>query len=162
MNFLNDSALFLMAVWAVVWIFFLSVGRHTKRRLSLHPNLVRYSNAIFLFVTLFYFAAFSGVGSFFGYAQDGVHFFGALVSIFGAGMLIIARCQLDELTLGEVFFAKSESHISDGLYRYFRHPMYIGISLILIGSLIIYPNILAAFFMALTLFFLKKKKDIEE
>ncbi|HEY4500831.1 MAG TPA: methyltransferase [Candidatus Paceibacterota bacterium] len=148
MNILNAFALFIMVVWVAVWISFLFAGRHTKRRLPFHPHLVRYSNAVFLLVTLFYLAAFSGVGNLFEHIQDGVRFFGALVSIFGAGMLIVARYHLRGLTLGEVFFAKSESHIRDGLYRYFRHPMYIGLSLILIGSLIIYPNILSAFFMA--------------
>ncbi|MDO8593529.1 MAG: methyltransferase [bacterium] len=162
MIFFDTFTLFLVVLWAVVWFFFLFAGRRIKRRLPLHQHLVWYSSAVFLFVTLFYYAAFSGVGNLAGYIKDGIRFFGALVSILGAGMLIAARCQLHELTLGEVFFTKSESYLHTGLYHYFKHPMYVGLSLILIGSLVIYPNILAMFFMALTLFSIKKKKDIEE
>lgn len=169
---LDPSAIFLMIVWAVVWIFFFAIGQRTQRRLPLHRHLVRYSSAVFVCITLFYFVMFGGLWSLAEhvnsgllnefFSSGGVRLLGILLAIFGAGMLVLSRYQLRELTLEELFFSKSELLIHNGLYRYFKHPMYLGIFLALAGSLMLYPNILALIFMMLTLFFLKKKKNVEE
>ena len=76
--------------------------------------------------------------------------------------MILSRWELRALTVAEVVFAKCESPVSTGLYRYVTHPMYHGLFLILFGSFLLYPNFIALFFMALAWFFVEKKKKIEE
>lgn len=166
-------ALFLMGVWVTVWFVFVFFGRRTERRLPLHQQLVWYSSALFISITIFYWIAFSGIGSLAGYigqnnplneflSNDAVRFVGTFASILGAACMMLSRWHLRDLTLAEVLLAKCESNTSAGLYHYFRHPMYLGLFLILIGSLILYPNLLALFFLAPAWFFVEKKKEIEE
>ena len=161
-------ALFLMGVWSTVWFSFIILGRHGKRRLPVHPALVRYSSAVFVSLSIFYWLAFSDIGAsdtnVFNYffSNGAVRSAGILLSILGATCMGLSRWYLRELTLAEVLFAKSESNVSIGLYRYFKHPMYLGLSLILVGSYVLYPNILTLPSVAIVLFSIEKKKQIEE
>jgi len=159
-----NSVLFIMFIWILVWLVFMLAGRNIKHRLPTDPLLVRYSSGVFVSITLFYFSIFGTIGIFGGYSsQPIVILFGVLFIIFGFLLLTFARWQLRNLTLTEVFFSNNarSTQIQDGLYHYVKHPMYIGIYFILIGSLFLYPNILAVLFFLITLLCIEKKKAIE-
>lgn len=167
------SAIFLMAVWAVVWCSFVFVGRNAKQRFATHALLSRYSSSVFVSITFFYWLAFSDVGNLAGYlggnnplidflSESGVRFAGACLVLLGAVSMMLSRWELRELTLTEVLFAKCEEQVHVGVYRYFKHPMYLGLFLMLSGSLILYPNLFALLLTAPIWFFVEKKKGIEE
>ncbi|MDO8231690.1 MAG: methyltransferase [bacterium] len=164
------SALFLMTVWAVLWLLFVVIGRGASKRFPTDPRLVRYSSAVFICITFFYWIAFSGVGESFAggtifstfLLSNIARSIGVFLTILGAAGMILSRWELRELTVAEVVFAKSQSQTRAGLYCYFKHPMYLGIFLILTGSFILYPNLLSALFVAPVWFFIEKKKEIEE
>lgn len=169
----ETPAIFLMSVWAVVWCSFIIVRRHAKRKFITHALLVRYSSGVFISITFFYWIAFSDVGNLAGYlggnnplidflSSSAVRFAGAFLMIFGAASMMFSRWELRELTLTEVLFAKCESPVHTGVYRYFRHPMYLGLFLMLSGSFILYPNLFALLLIAPVWFFVEKKKEIEE
>lgn len=157
------SALFLMGLWTITWSFFALVGKNAKQRFPLQQQLVRYSTAVFISMTFFYWAAFSETGSLAGYLSGSNlrNDIGIYVAALGAIIMILSRLELRELTVAEVVFAKCEVLVSTGLYRYFKHPMYLGLLLILSGSFVLYPNFIALFFMALAWFFVEKKKGVE-
>lgn len=159
----DTLAVFLMSLWAIVWLFFIVLGQNAKRKLPLHHHLVWYSTAVFISITFFYWAIFSDIGSLTGYlsVSNLLNDTGVFLSVLGAISMILSRWGLRELTVGEVVFARCESRISTGVYRYFKHPMYLGLFLILLGSFVLYPNFFALFFMALTWFLVEKKKEIE-
>lgn len=159
----DTLAIFLMSLWAIVWLFFISLAQNAKRKLPLHRHLVWYSTAVFISITFFYWVTFSGVGSLTGYLSMSnlLSNTGVFLSVLGATSMILSRWGLRELTVAEVVFARCESRISTGLYRYFKHPMYLGLFLVLLGSFILYPNFFALFFMGLTWFLVEKKKQIE-
>lgn len=157
-------ALFLMGLWIITWFFFAVVGRNSNRGLPLHQHLVRYSTVVFISITFFYWTAFSETGSLAGYLGGSglLKDIGMFLSILGALGMIFSRWELRELTVAEIVFAKSEVPVNTGPYRYFKHPMYLGLFLVLISSCILYPNFIALFFMALAWFFVEKKKEVEE
>lgn len=166
----DTAALFLMSAWAVVWIFFVIIGRHTSKGLPTDPRLVRYSSAVFICITLFYWLAFSGIGESFGagsifralFLSDMAHAVGVFLTILGVVGMTLSRWGLRELTITEVVFARCESQTNVGLYRYFKHPMYLSIYLMLAGSFILNPNLLSVLFVVPVWFFIEKKKEIEE
>lgn len=160
----DTPALFLMGLWITIWFFFVVVGRNTNRRLPLQQHLVRYSTAVFISTTFFYWTAFSETGSLAGHLSRSnlLNDIGIYISALGAILMILSRLDLRELTVAEVVFSKCEVRVTTGMYRYFKHPMYLGLLLMLTGSSILYPNFIAIFFMALAWFFVEKKKEVEE
>ena len=166
------SALFLMSVWSVIWFFFVLLGQGASRRFPINSRLVRYSSAVFITITLFYWIAFSGVGLPLDLFEKGtaltqllsndvLRIFGALLVLSGAGIMVSARWGLRELTLTEMIFSICEFRRKTGLYRYITHPMYLGMFLVLIGSLVLYPSVLGALLILLAQLFIEKKKQIE-
>lgn len=172
-HLIETPAIFLMVLWAVVWCSFVFVGRHAKRRFAPHTLLSRYSSGVFISITFFYWVAFSDIGNLAGYldgnnpltgflSESIVRFVGAFLVLLGAVSMVLSRWELRELTLTEVLFAKCEKQVHAGVYRYFRHPMYLGLFLILSGSIILHPNLFALLLIVPVWFFVEKKKGIEE
>ncbi|MCX6788039.1 MAG: hypothetical protein NT108_02675 [Candidatus Kaiserbacteria bacterium] len=167
------SAVFLMIVWTVVWCSFGIVGRHAKRRFTTNALLVRYSGGAIVSITFFYWLAFSDMGNPAGFlggyssltdflSDSTMRFGGIFLVLLGAAGMMFSRWELRELTLAEVLFAKCELSVHTGVYRYFNHPMYLGLFLMLFGSFILYPNLFALLFIVPVWFFVEKKKGIEE
>ncbi len=166
------AALFLMSVWSVVWIAFFVLGRGAVKRFPTDVRLLRYSCTMFVTITLFYWVAFSGAELPFHFSGKNAEFreffstdiirtFAALLALGGAGIMMFARSELRELTTTEMVFSISTFRTETGVYRYMAHPMYFGISLILFGSLMLYPSILGALLLLITHYVIEKKKRRE-
>lgn len=157
------GALFLMTFWASIWGVFIFSGRHSPRILPLNQHLVRYSTGLFFTITFFYTLLFTGVGAYEIFSNSDAQFLlGVAISGIGAMGMMLSRWYLRDLTLAEVIFAKNESTIHVGPYRYMRHPMYIGLSLILAGSLILYPNFYALTLLVPAGLLIERKMRIED
>lgn len=68
----------------------------------------------------------------------------------GAVLMIQARRGLDMLTSKEVVFSlnkNKDQQSSSRIYKSMRHPMYVGMTLITISSLLLFPSVLGAFLL---------------
>ncbi|HEC32975.1 MAG TPA: hypothetical protein ENI63_01795 [Candidatus Kaiserbacteria bacterium] len=168
----EPSSIILMSLWVVVLSSFLLIT-NKKRENSLYfdTKLRRYFIYITVLLFIFYFLSFARVGDislfpsidiFRGFFNSSFVYISAfLLTFLGAFMMIVARWQLHSLSMYEVFFANSQLIIKNGIYRYFKHPMYVGIFLIMIGSLLLYPNVYA-FFIGIVVCILIVKKAQRE
>lgn len=55
---------------------------------------------------------------------------------------------------------KNRGFVDDGLYRYLRHPMYIGYSISELGFVILNPMNLGLYFISITLYFYRGKTEL--
>ena len=89
-------ALFLMGLWSITWFFFIILGRRSERRLPLQQQLMRYSAAVFIAITFFYWATFSETGSLAEYLGRSqlFNYAGIFLAALGAIGMVLARWEL--------------------------------------------------------------------
>ena len=86
---------------------------------------------------------------------------GIFLAIAGLSIAIIARWKLDTNWSSDVDLKKDHELITTGIYAYVRHPIYTGVLLMGIGSVIYYQTIIevVSFFALLFLFIYKYTKE---
>lgn len=87
---------------------------------------------------------------------------GAIVTIIGLIIAIIARKTLADNWSSNIEFKKGHELITNGVYRYMRHPIYTGILLMGLGSLLVLQSIsVVVFFIGMIAFFYYKMQKEE-
>lgn len=87
---------------------------------------------------------------------------GVILTIIGAGILIIAMKNLGD-SLAAVVSPKKEAHlVTSGMYGIVRHPIYTGIILLAIGWSIFWGSILSLLFSIILMVFFDIKSRKEE
>lgn len=164
----ESASITLMSLWVVVWIalFFVS-GKRGEDVSSRDSLLKRYSLSIVVLLFIFYFLSFAKVGEVSSFSETGgfidllrgsaVRFGAFALAYIGALMMIAARWELRALSLGEMLFSNSTRLVESGIYRYCKHPMYVGMFLMIISALFFYPNPYALIVGMIALFFTIKK-----
>ncbi len=90
--------------------------------------------------------------------------FGVAVMAFGVGIAILSQVDMGKAWRIGVPSAAEESQslVTTGLYRFSRNPIYVGIMLFIIGSVITAPGPLTILALVLTWVFVNKVIDTEE
>ncbi len=164
-------ALTLMILWLLVWGTFFAFGKRGGSGLPLDSHLMLFSTSVLLLIFFYYIVAFNAIGSFSEsqhlmvvdkfFHTTPMKFVALLLSITGAAVMIVSRLHLHSLSVPEILFSKNTIHTKKGLYKRIPHPMYGGISLILIGSFIMYPTVPGIFILLAIGFLIKKKIQLE-
>lgn len=155
-------ALCISIIWLLVWnhSFYIDKSVLLSRKKQKNPvetknlveigrvllydkRLVFYSSTLIAFITLFYTVIY--VGIFFSllnfHIEYNLNTIGLIVGVVIGGMLIVSsRDRLNMLTSKEVIFSLNEQYSTAGVYKYMRHPMYVGIVTVLVCSLGIFPS----------------------
>lgn len=174
MQYPNDGDYKIMMLWAVFFFAFCTVSIFGKKRggaqrqeRPLNDKIAVLTTLIFISGTLFYSFSFSRLGqwqiSFPESAESAIYFLGLSLVVVGMALMLVSRWQLRHLNNEEVIFSLNTSElVTNGIYSYMKHPMYAGLALIFLGSLIIYKNIPSLIFFLAILFFLRLKISLEE
>lgn len=156
-------ALCICLIWVLVWRHSYNIDRgllSVGDTLSL-PNdrrLVMYSGCLIILLTIFYTIIYNRIDISFGGLMDSSDFIHAVSSLpirifalsvllIGAALIMKSREKLSMLTSREVIFALNNirnKKVYDGVYINMHHPMYVGIVLITLSSLILLPSVLGA------------------
>lgn len=80
-------------------------------------------------------------------ATDWYNYIGVALIFFGGLIRIYSRKALDRFFSFEVIIQKDHKLITKGLYKNIRHPMYLGISLILLGLAIALSSLYGILFL---------------
>jgi isoprenylcysteine carboxyl methyltransferase (ICMT) family protein YpbQ len=148
------------SVWTLVWIFGY-VGGPRIQTLSVHPQLYRYSGLVLTMITLFYTVSYIKITSINLSLSTNLQY-GLLLLIVSSGyLLIVTRLALSTLSYHDILFAKNPTYTKNGPYRYMQHPMYIGISLILGSSFLLFPTALGGMLLLLCAWLFKQKSTTE-
>ncbi len=163
-----------MSLWAVFFFVFLGISllgwKRTKannEHRPINPKIASFTKAIFIFGTLFYSVSFSKIGQLKLGIFENYEFFilstGLTIVIIGMAFMLISRWQLRSLSNKDVFFSINNTKlVTDGLYRYMKHPMYMGLLMIFLGSIVIYKNPLSLIFFLAILYLIRQKINLEE
>lgn len=91
--------------------------------------------------------------------QNGI--LGIIFSIAGVTIAIIARHTLGSNWSGNVELKKGHRLITNGIYSVVRHPIYLGILLMMIGTLLVFESglVLIIFFFAACVFAFRIKRE---
>ncbi len=133
-----------------------SVQRHVS--LPNDSRLVVYSGGLIFLLTVFYTIIYNRIDiSFWGLIDSRdfvnavslvpIRIFAVIVLLIGSVLIKKAREKLSMLTSREVIFALNnmqDKKVYDGVYRHMHHPMYVGIILVTLASLVLLPSVLGA------------------
>lgn len=156
--------LFILSLWFIVCLSFVFLGKDfDETALPRDKRLVVYSTLVFLLTSLYYTVSFT---------RETVPVDPAIspwtcvlaisLSCTGAFLMCLSRWELRSLSLPEMVFSLNPIKNTVGAYRYLRHPMYLGIVLLLCGTFVIYPTTAGlALFLTIVLV-LWKKAVLEE
>jgi protein-S-isoprenylcysteine O-methyltransferase Ste14 len=150
------AGIFLLISWGVVWYFFFAVYSSPKGGEGVFNRLFAYSAYVTLvLVALWAALAWSGVGVW-HIASNSRTFLilcatGLVMTLLGQICLILSRKSLRFLSSSEVFFSLSKRKTEGVLYRYLKHPMYVGLLLALAGSSLLLLNAVALAFVLIVL-----------
>jgi protein-S-isoprenylcysteine O-methyltransferase Ste14 len=87
---------------------------------------------------------------------------GTILVVIGLIIAIIARKVLADNWSSNVDIKKNHKLITTGIYRYMRHPIYTGISLMGFGSILVDQSFLVTLFFVIMIVFLVYKQRQEE
>ena len=87
---------------------------------------------------------------------------GILITMLGLIIAIVARKTLADNWSSDVVLKKDHELITKGIYHYVRHPIYTGMTLMGIGSVIVLQTIIVALFFIVMVVFLVFKMKKEE
>lgn len=130
--------LIIMVVWIIIWCFFYFLGARTQKIPS-NPQIKKYSTVMVAVMFIFYTILFNTPPS----EAIPAHTRYAIASVFlfvGTVLMITARLQMKHLTYSEVVLALNPTYSHNGIYKFMKHPMYIGIFSILTASYVLIPN----------------------
>lgn len=129
--------------------------------LPVDGRLRYYSGGLIIFLTLFYTAIYnnidispalfdtSGIKEMLSLVEMRALF--VFIALVGAYIFIQAREGLSMLTSKEVVFSLNNkpgsTKANAGVYTYMHHPMYVGITLITLASLLLFPSVIGAIFL---------------
>lgn len=174
MPYLNNIDYLIMSLWVFFFFIFLTLPFFRKEKLktgdihlSPNKNIALLTKMIFISGTAFYSVSFLKIGELEWLPLENMSgillFTGLLFIIIGMILMLVSRWQLRNLNNKEVFFSVNDSVlVTDGIYRYMDHPMYIGLVMIFFGSFIIYKNLLSLIFFFAILYVIYKKIIIEK
>ncbi|MEI6288650.1 MAG: isoprenylcysteine carboxylmethyltransferase family protein [bacterium] len=112
------------------------------------------TGTMLLFFGFFYFLISSGIGRFvfdFFYLRISFIMLGLLILIIGCYTNIVGRLKLGRNWSNQIKIYADHVFISDGAYKYIRHPLYASIIWMFFGASLVYGNYLA--FLANALIF---------
>lgn len=183
------AALYVSLIWILIWLSSYSQDKALSKAEAsegiVHTNiptdkrLILFSGLLIVFLTLFYSFIYVEIG-----VSQYIHsyFFAihypliylkylyllrtvSLIFIFvGMLLMIKSRTDLKAMTSKEVAFSlntKQEMQVRTGLYAYIKHPMYLGIILITLFSLILFPTLLGSVLFVGIIFCILMKMRIE-
>jgi protein-S-isoprenylcysteine O-methyltransferase Ste14 len=86
-----------------------------------------------------------------------------VITVLGLAVAIWARIYLGRNWSGYVTYKKQHELVTNGPYKFVRHPIYSGAILMVIGTFLYYPNILVLSFLIswVTMFIIRIKKEEE-
>lgn len=160
MVFFTLEFFIIVGIWAVIWTHLLIIK--PAKELPQDPYLKRNSKLVIINIFLFYTVSFNSLTAI---SLPLTQTFNNIVSItcllLGMSLFIISRQTLRDLSYSDIMFSYNPTYISSGIYKYLSHPMYVGMTLILVGSWLVFPTILGALFIITFLFLIKKKSNYE-
>lgn len=174
MNYFDTNDYLIMSFWTIFFFIFLGLSSFKRKQivvkkelLSVNKNIAILTKTIFIVGTLFYFISFFGVGelklSYLGNAKNIFLPIGLFFIVIGMVFMLISRWQLRDLSNEEMFFSINNSYlVTNGLYRYMKHPMYVGLIMIFLGSLVIYQNLISLVLFFVILYLIRQKIILEE
>ena len=86
--------------------------------------------------------------------HDGVRYFGAILSVAGIIVLIVAMATLGDSWRGGIDYKQKTALITTGIYKYSRNPGFVGFDLFFIGMALLFSNLLNVIFCCMLLFLL--------
>lgn len=165
-------------VWISVWRHSYTIDRGLLQASGKRPNdsrLVRYSGGLIVLLTIFYTIIYNRIDiSFWGLVDSSnfiqsvsllpIRIFALSSLLIGAVLIMKSREKLGMLTSREVIFALNDDKskkVHDGVYTNMNHPMYVGIVLVTLSSLILLPSVLGACILLGVYFCLWMKTRVE-
>jgi protein-S-isoprenylcysteine O-methyltransferase Ste14 len=165
-------------VWISVWRHSYTIDRGLLQASGKRPNdrrLVRYSGGLIVLLTIFYTIIYNRIDiSFWGLVDSSnfiqsvslwpIRIFALSSLLIGAVLIMKSREKLGMLTSREVIFALNDDKskkVHDGVYTNMNHPMYVGIVLVTLSSLILLPTVLGACILLGVYFCLWMKTRVE-
>lgn len=158
-------AICICLVWISVWRHSYTIDRDLltldggkDSRKANDSRLVRYSGGLIILLTIFYTIIYNRIDISFGGLLDSsvfiqsvslwpVRIFALSSLLIGAVLIMKSREKLGMLTSREVIFALNDSKgqkVHDDVYANMHHPMYVGIIIVTLSSLILLPSVLGA------------------
>ncbi len=126
------------ALWIAWEIYWIAAARGTKRTVSSEPFITRLPVVAGLALAIFLLFASPWLGGFLGAAVppsgDLGYFLGFSAAVAGAGFAFWARRTLGRNWSGRVTIKEDHELVTNGPYRWVRHPIYTGGLLIVAGS----------------------------
>lgn len=152
-------------MWCVVWAH-LYFGGPKKQTLPVNNDLKKWSLitllCIFLFYTTFYLPKSISVSILYSQLHEPWLFLAGVLILLGFGMIFVSRYAIRHLAAPEVFISISTEASDCWIYKYMSHPMYTGITSILIGSWMIVPNMLSIPLIMGAMYAMWQKSNIEK
>lgn len=159
-SFQEPIALFILTLWLGIWLIFFFGGTR-KNTLEAHPALLRYSSLTCLLIFVFYSVLFTPALSI-GVTNTSMQLWASgLFMLMGAYLMISARLAMKNMTAKEVLFSINPTYATGGIYKHATHPMYLGILMILVGSLSAYPSLPAFIILLGVCYCLYEKANLE-
>ena len=125
------------------------------------PPLYLFTSIALMLVLHFYFPIYK-------IFEFPVSLVGLIILIFGISMIVWKARYFNKYDTPIKPFEKSTYLIRDGLYRYSRNPIYLGMVILLLGGAILLGSVSPFFvvpvfaFVTQKVFILKEEKDLEE
>lgn len=175
-------AICICSVWISIWRHSYNLDRNVlaldggkNGRKANDRRLVVYSGGLIALLTIFYTVIYNRIDVSLGGLIDSSYFIQNIsllpVRIFtlsslliGAVLIMKSREKLSMLTSREVIFALNDGKgqkVHDGVYTNMHHPMYVGIVLVTLSSLILLPSVLGACILVGVYFCLLMKTLVE-
>lgn len=86
--------------------------------------------------------------------HDGVRYFGAILSVAGIIVLIVAMATLGDSWRGGIDYKQKTELITTGIYKYSRNPGFVGFDLFFIGMALLFSNMVNVIFSCMLLLLL--------
>lgn len=157
----DPHALIIMLLWLAIWAH-LAWGGRDRTPLRSHPALQKYTALVGGGFFLFYTFLFTGVGAASLPESPLSYLLGWVLLSLGALLIVLARHRLRHLGALSVLVGLSETTTPHALDRYTgHHPMYVGMGLLALGSLLWFPNLAGVLTLGLICIGLFGKARIE-
>lgn len=159
----DPLALVIMLGWLIIWAH-MYWGGPKKSHLPDHPRLVFYTSMLGGSFFVFFSSLFIGAGAVTVSEawQLYVTLGGTIFWLGGMYLVLVSRHALKNASYREVLFALNDHASPHAIYTYFKHPMYVGMLALLLGSLLWFPNIVGLGLVLIIAICLYEKVRIED